>query len=127
MADSYSFEKLAAYLEAKDLVKHVYCLTKHFPEEEKFCLTGQIRRAIISVASNIAEGSGRISIKEKLRFLEISYGSLMEAYCQISIGRDLGYVSPNEFAEIRNKFFHASALLNGLRNYFSEKIKSSQS
>ncbi|MDE5869244.1 MAG: four helix bundle protein, partial [Muribaculaceae bacterium] len=109
MADSYSFEKLAAYMEAKDLVKHVYRLTKSFPDDEKYCLTSQIKRAVISIASNIAEGSSRISIKEKIHFLEISYGSLMETYCQISISRDLGYISSNEFSFIKQKFFHTSA------------------
>lgn len=124
MADSYSFEKLAAYKESKELVKLVYNLTKSFPSEEKFCLTNQVRRAIISVASNIAEGSGRISLKEKLHFLEISYGSLMEVYCQLSIGQDLGYISLEDFSNIKPRFFHLSALLNGLQRYFTNLISS---
>ena len=74
----YSFEKLNVWQEARTLVVDVYHLLDSFPQIEKYALCDQIRRAITSVPSNIAEGSGRSSLKEQMHFLEISYGSLME-------------------------------------------------
>ena len=71
----YSFQKLNAWQEAKKLVVEVYHLLDCFPKFEKYALCDQIRRAIVSVPSNIAEGNGRMSIKEKILFLEIAYGS----------------------------------------------------
>ena len=70
----YSFENLKVWREAKELVVDVYHLLDHFPKFEKYALCDQIRRAIVSVPSNIAEGSGRKSLKEQIHFLEISYG-----------------------------------------------------
>ena len=93
-----SFRDLNAYKESKVLVKMTYQLLKKFPNEEKYALCEQIRRAVISVTSNIAEGTGRISIKEQMHFLEISYGSLMEVFSQMDIALDLGYIDSNEFS-----------------------------
>lgn len=76
----YSFQKLNAWQEAKRLVVDVYHLLDCFPRFEKNALCDQIRRAIVSVPSNISEGGERMSLKEKIHFLEIAYGSLMEAY-----------------------------------------------
>lgn len=90
---TYSFEKLNVWQEAKKLVVEVYHLLDSFPKFEKYALSDQIRRAIVSVPSNIAEGSGRKSIKEQIHFLEISYGSLMETYNQLLIAIDLGYIT----------------------------------
>ena len=87
----YSFEKLKVWQEAKKLVVDVYHLLDNFPKFEKYALCDQIRRAIVSVPSNIAEGSGRRSLKEQIHFLEISYGSLMETYNQLRIAIDLTY------------------------------------
>ena len=81
----YSFEKLKVWQEAKKLVVDVYHLLDNFPKFEKYALCDQIRRAIVSVPSNIAEGSGRRSLKEQIHFLEIAYGSLMETYNQLLI------------------------------------------
>ena len=88
-----SYKKLDAYIMAKDLVKMVYDATKRFPDEEKFVLCNQIRRAAISVPSNIAEGLSRSAIKEQCHFLDIAFGSLMETDCQLDISLDLGYIS----------------------------------
>ena len=88
----YSFEKLNVWQEAKKLVVDVYYLLDSFPKFEKYALCDQIRRAIVSVPSNIAEGSGRKSLKEQIRFLEISYGSLMETYNQLLIASTLSSV-----------------------------------
>ena len=73
----FSFERLAVWQKSRLLVKNIYAITNGFPEREKFGLTDQLRRAAVSISSNLAEGSGRISVKEKIHFCEISYGSLM--------------------------------------------------
>ena len=81
----YPFENLNAWQESRKYVVEVYRLLEQFPQSERFALIDQIRRAVISVPSNIAEGSGRMSYKEKIHFLEIAYGSLMEVYCQFRL------------------------------------------
>lgn len=89
----YSYKNLEAYKESKTLVKQVYALLKKFPKEETYALCDQLRRAVISVPSNIAEGMGRVSTKEQIHFLEIAYGSLREVDCQLDIAKDLAYIS----------------------------------
>lgn len=114
----YSFEKLVVYKTAKQLVKSVYHLLDKFPPTEKFALCDQIRRAIISVPSNIAEQSGRTSYKERIHFLDIAYGSLMECYCQLDIALDLGYITNDDYDSVRNQFFDTSRLIIGLKKKF---------
>lgn len=116
----YSFEKLMAYQTARKLVKEVYQLIKCFPSEERFALCDQIRRAIISVPSNIAEQSGRTSVKERIHFLDIAYGSLMEAYCQLEIAVDLGYITSENLNAIKDMFFNTSRLIIGLKKKFTD-------
>lgn len=74
----------------------------------------QVRRAVISIPSNIAEGMGRLSIKETTHFLEIAFGSLMEVYCQLQVSVDLGYITEEEFKQIKPLIHSISRLLNGL-------------
>ena len=74
----YSFEKLDIWQLSKTLIKDIYNITKNFPQEEKFGIINQIRRASFSIANNTAEGNSRNSNKDKIRFIEISFGSLME-------------------------------------------------
>lgn len=112
----YSYKNLEAYKESKTLVKQVYALLKKFPKEETYALCDQLRRAVISIPSNIAEGSGRYSVKEQLHFIEIAYGSLLEVECQIDIAHDIEYVSDSEFVNINNQIDKVSALLSGMRN-----------
>lgn len=116
----YSFEKLSVYNNSRDLAVIIYSLLDKFPKKEEFALSSQIRRAIISVPSNIAEQSGRKSFKEKIRFLEIAYGSLLEAYCQLQLAVDLNYLTSVEFEELKPKFHLISAQLSGLRKSFSQ-------
>ena len=87
----FSFENLLVYQKARILVKAVYKVQRQFPADERYVLGDQIRRSITSVTSNIAEGSGRESFKEKIHFLEISFGSLMEAFSQLQNAQDLDY------------------------------------
>lgn len=112
----YSYKNLEAYKESKTLVKQIYALLKKFPKEETYALCDQLRRAVISIPSNIAEGSGRYSVKEQLHFIEIAYGSLLEVECQIDIAHDIEYVSDSEFVNINNQIDKVSALLSGMRN-----------
>lgn len=119
---AYSFENMKAWQVARILVVDVYRLLNEFPNSEKYALCDQIRRAIVSVPSNLAEGSGRISIKEQLHFYEISYGSLMEAYNQLIIAVDLNYIGESSLERIRPKIDEVARLLNGLRSSLIKKI-----
>ena len=119
-----SFRELNAYKESKVLVKITYQLLKKFPSEEKYALCEQIRRAVISVTSNIAEGTGRISIKEQMHFLEISYGSLMEVLSQMDIALDLGYIDSNEFSRYELQCNNCACLISGLRSYLERSLNS---
>ena len=95
-----------------------------FPQSERFALSAQLQRAIVSVPSNIAEGSGRVSYKEKIHFLEIAYGSLMESFCQLEIACELKYISDEELAQIKEKLLAVSRLINGLSQSFQRKLNS---
>lgn len=119
----YAFEKLNAWKESRILVKNVYQLLDNFPKYETYALSDQLRRAVISVPSNIAEGSGRISTKEKIHFLEIAYGSLTETLCQLDIARDLGYISDEEFDNEKDKVNVIGKQLSGLRSSFQKQIE----
>ena len=111
----FGFENLAAYQRALDLVDKVYDLMKGFPSEEKFALCDQLRRAVVSVPSNIAEGLGRMSGKEQVRFIEISYGSLMEVYCQLTIAKRRQYISEEVFKGLAKDVADIAKPLSGLR------------
>ena len=112
----YSYKNLEAYKESKTLVKQVYTLRKQLPREEQYALCDQLRRAVISVPSNIAEGSGRTSAKDQAHFFEMAFGSLMEVDCQIDIAQDLSYVSLDEHEEVTVQISKVAALLSGMRN-----------
>lgn len=114
--DKFAFEDLNAYKYARALVKSVYVLIKKLPREEQYALGDQLRRAVVSVPSNIAEGMSRFSDKEKVHFLEISYGSLMETLCQLTLANDLGYISKEELDEQRQHISDTSKILSGLRS-----------
>ena len=114
---SYSFEKLDVWQESRKLVKIVYELISKFPDVERFGLCNQIRRAVISIPSNIAEGSGKKSSKEQVHFLEIAYGSLMEVYCQIILSKDLEFLSEEQFRIVKQQIDIVAKLLSGLKNY----------
>ena len=114
-ARKYSYKNLEAYKESKTLVKKVYALLKKFPREETYALCDQLRRAVISVPSNIAEGSGRTSAKDQAHFFEMAFGSLMEVDCQMDIAHELGYVSSDEHEEVTVQISKVAALLSGMR------------
>lgn len=117
----YSFEKLDVWQLSRVLVKEIYSVTEKFPEKEKFGLVNQIRRAAVSVSSNLAEGSGRISRKDKAHFVQLAYGSLMEVLCQLIISSDLEYITDAHLSELRSRIQEISNKLNALRNSFLTK------
>lgn len=119
---NFSFFDLQAYKEAKLLVKDIYILLERFPNYEVYALGDQLRRAVVSVPSNIAEGSGRFSIKEKIHFIEIAYGSLTETLCQLDIAHDLEYITDVEFNNIQDRIDVIGKLLSGLRNSFKKQL-----
>lgn len=119
---TYSFEKLNAWQEAKKLVVAVYQLLDSFPKFENYALCDQIRRSIVSVPSNIAEGSGRKSLKEQIHFLEIAYGSLMEVYNQLLIAIDLTYITKESVDSIKPTIDAVAKMINGLSKTYSEKL-----
>ena len=119
----YSFEKLNAWQEARKLVVSVYQLLDRFPKFEKYALCDQIRRAIVSVPSNLAEGSGRMSLKEQIHFIEISYGSLMEAYNQLIIANDLNYIDEPSLESLKPSIDTVARMLNGLRASYVKKLE----
>ncbi|MDR2147001.1 MAG: four helix bundle protein [Tannerella sp.] len=114
----YGFEKLEVWQDARKFVSEIYLITGQFPSEEKYALTSQICRAAVSIVSNIAEGVSRKTSKEKLRFLEIAYGSLMEVYCQLNIALDLKYVTTEQFEMLKSTTTMISNKLNALSRAF---------
>ena len=118
----FTFENLEVWKRSKNLVVNVYDLLKSFPSFERFSMCDQIRRSILSVPSNIAEGSGRSSLKEKVHFIEIAYGSLMEAYCQLLVAVDLNYIPLEKVDQMKKEFEYISKMLIGLRATFKKKI-----
>lgn len=111
-----AYKKLVVYQKAKKLVLLVYALLRKFPVEEKFALCDQLRRAIVSVPSNITEGLSRYSEKEKVHFLEIAFGSLMEVECQLEIAKDLLYITEEEYKEIDLEIADEAKILAGMRS-----------
>lgn len=109
-----SFRNLNVYIQAKELVKQVYELLKTFPKEEQYALCDQLRRAVISVPSNIAEDSGRQSEKDQAHFYTIAYGSLMEVFSQLDLACDLGYISQKEFEQLELVVNEEAKMLSGL-------------
>lgn len=122
--DCFSFFDLRVYKESKELVKSVYRLLEKFPKYETYALGDQLRRAVVSVPSNIAEGSGRFSVKEKIHFIEIAYGSLTESLCQLDIAHDLEYISDEEFNNEKERINIIGKQLSGLRSSFQKQLES---
>lgn len=107
-----SFTDLHVWQEAHVLVIMVYKETKAFPKEELFALVSQMRRAAVSITSNIAEGFSRLSPKEKVQFYAMAHGSLTELQNQLLIAKDVGYSSQETFARLNNQSTSVHKLLN---------------
>ena len=113
----FSFEKLDVWIESKELTKSIYNLTLSFPDSEKFGLVSQLRRASVSICSNIAEGTSRISDKDKAHFISMSYSSTMEVLNQLILSYELEYISESNYLNCRNQINSITNKLNSLRNY----------
>ena len=113
---------LEVWKKSMELVSEIYKITCEFPEEEKFGLINQIRRAAISVPSNIAEGSARNSDKENLRFIDIACGSLAELETQLLISVQLGYCEMNKTQILIEKIDNIGRMLSGLKKHLRNKI-----
>ena len=122
MDDYFSYRKLRVYQQAKDLVIYVYRLMSLFPKEEQYALCDQLRRAVISVPSNIAEGMGRVSVKEQVHFIEIAFGSLNEVMCQLELARELNYISDIQLKDSEVLVKSIAQMLSGLRNSKRETL-----
>lgn len=109
-----SFRDLIAWQKAMALVTDVYRATETFPDQERYGLTNQVRRAAVGIASNIAEGKGRLSRKEFVQFLATARGSLCEVQTQLEIGKNLGYLPPARFSDLDAQARELGRILNGL-------------
>ena len=114
----FGYRKLIAYQKAKEVVKKTYKLLKKFPAEERYAMCDQLRRASISVTSNIAEGVNRFSVKDKAHFIEIAYGSLMEVSSQFEVAEELGYITTADRQNMDVLIEEDARLLSGLLNSY---------
>jgi four helix bundle protein len=115
------YRQLIAWQKAMELVKLVYELTEKFPKEELYGLTSQMRRAAVAIPSNIAEGQGRNTTKDFLRFLSIAYGSLLELETQTLISEMLKYLKSEEINQILEKSGEVGRVTNGLISSLEKK------
>lgn len=115
------YSDLEVWIEARKLVSETYILTKIFPKEEQYGLINQIRRSVISIPSNIAEGCGRQSSKETIHFLFIARGSLYELETQLYISNDLNYINIEQLNNILLQIQTCMKLLSGFINYYKSK------
>lgn len=118
------YRKLIAYQKGKEVVKRTYQLLKKFPAEERYAMCDQLRRASVSISSNIAEGINRFSVKDKAHFVEMAYGSLMEVSSQFEIAEELGYVSSKDRLSMDMLIEEEARLLSGLLNSYKVPTKS---
>jgi four helix bundle protein len=116
-----SYQELIAWQKAMDLVQAVYETVRAFPKEEIYGLTSQLRRATVSVPSNIAEGQGRKSTNEFLHHLSIAYGSLMEVETQVLIAMRLKYITTPEANGLLERAAECGRLINGLSNSLAHR------
>ena len=112
MGDIRSFEDLRTWKEGHALAVEVYRLTKTWPADERYGLISQIRRAAASIPTNIAEGMGRGSAKDLMRFLTVARGSTQEVIYQLLLARDLGYIVTDEYDKTRSRFQGLNAGIN---------------
>ena len=122
MNDFY-YRKLDVYNLSKQYVMQVYQLLRGYPEYERYALCDQLRRAVISIPSNIAEGAGRMALKERIHFYDIAYGSLTESMCQLEISKDLNYIDDEQFSLLEQTATRISMTLLALKKSIQDKIK----
>ena len=111
----FNFERLEAWNQALAFSKQVYLVTKSFPDSEKFGLVSQMRRASVSVAANLAEGSSRSSRQDFARFVEIATGSVFKIVTQVEIARSQGFGTESAWIDLRSRAAELTRILSGLR------------
>ena len=112
---TYSFENLEVWQNSMELSETIYGISRSFPDSEKFGITSQIRRSVVSVGSNLAEGSGRTGPKDQAHFTQLSYSSLMEVTNLLILSFRLQYISKEDYDSLRNQIQKLSNGLNALR------------
>ncbi|MBO7073389.1 MAG: four helix bundle protein [Bacteroidales bacterium] len=114
----FGYRRLIAYQKAKEVVKVTYKYIKKFPSDERYAMCDQLRRASVSITSNIAEGINRFSVKDKSHFIEMAYGSLMEVSSQFEIAEDLGYIKSEDRISLDLLIEEVARLLSGLQKSY---------
>ena len=119
----FSYRKLNVYQLSKVLVTDIYRIVKRFPQTETYALSEQMRRAVVSISSNIAEGTSKASPKEQFHFLEIAYGSLMEIMCQAEIAFDQHYITQDDLNQIEEKIVSIYKMLSSMQSTLKSRIQ----
>jgi four helix bundle protein len=117
----FGFEKLDVWQQAVEFADGVYRATRRFPTDERFGLRSQMRRASVSISSNVAEGSSRASRKDFARFVEIAYGSLMETVSQMHVAKGRSLIPEATFVDLYRKAEQLGRMLSGLRKHLTSK------
>lgn len=110
------FKDLIVWQKSVDFVVEIYSVTENFPSKESFGLTSQLRRASVSIASNIAEGNSRRGTADNIQFLKISRGSCAEVETQLIISRRLNFLNEDKFIDLNSRIIEILKMLNGLIN-----------
>lgn len=118
----HNFRELKIWQKSRNFVKEVYPLTAKFPDKEKYAFVSQINRSVISISSNIAEGSGRKGKKDFQRFLDIAIGSAFELESQLLIANDLGYISKETPSILTIKLQEIQKMIRGFRHHLEKSI-----
>ena len=122
MERKFNFRNLVCYQKGRDLAGEIYKVGKTFPVEEKFALSDQLRRAAVSVTSNIAEGSGRQSFKDQAHFIELAYASLMEVLSQLDIALDQNFIDNDIHQRLEAMIEEEACVLSGYRASLLSKL-----
>jgi len=117
------YRELKVWQRAHDASLDIYRITRDFPNDEKFGIVSQIRRAAISIPTNIAEGSGRLHLKDYINFLGIARGSAMEVEYLLLVSKDLGFIDEKKYEVLINEYKGIVYMLNGLINSLRKKLK----
>ena len=123
IAFDFSYRKLNVYQLSKMLVTDIYKLIERFPKVESHALSDQMRRAAISIPSNIAEGTSKASPKEQFHFIEIAYGSLMEIMCQAEIAFDQQYITRDDLTLIEEKVVSIYKMISSMQSALKSRIQ----
>jgi four helix bundle protein len=118
----FRFQKFDVWHKAIAFADVVYAVTRAFPSDERFGLTSQMRRAAVSVSANIAEGSGRGTDKELIRFIEIAYGSLMEVVSEAHVARNQGFLSEEAMMTLVAQADELAKMLSGLKTHIENRL-----